>query len=69
MMKKIEITTEYITLGQFLKYVGIIRSGALAKEYLLMNKVYVNGEEEARRGRKLYKTYKVVINNSEYELV
>ena len=66
---KITITTEYITLGQFLKFVGIIRSGALAKEYLISNVVLVNGEEESRRGRKLYKTYKIVINAIEYELV
>ena len=69
MGKRIEITTEYITLGQFLKFVGIIRSGALAKEYLISNVVLVNGEEESRRGRKLYKTYKIVINAIEYELV
>ena len=58
MRKEIEITTEYITLGQLLKFAGIIRSGALAKEYLVTNEVYVNEELEARRGRKLYKGYK-----------
>ena len=42
MRKEIEITTEYITLGQLLKFAGIIRSGALAKEYLVTNEVYVN---------------------------
>lgn len=62
----IKITTEYITLGQFLKFAGIIRNGAMAKEYLIANKVLVNGENEDRRGRKLYKGYKVVINNKEY---
>lgn len=69
MVKKIEITTEYITLGQFLKFTGIIRNGSMAKEYLLTNKVIVNNEEEDRRGRKLYKGYKVIINKQEYELV
>ena len=69
MVKKIEITTEYITLGQFLKFVGIIRSGALAKEYIMDNDILVNGEVEKRRGRKLYKSYTVVINNQKYELV
>lgn len=69
MSKQIEITTEYITLGQFLKFVGIIRSGALAKEYLASNIIYVNGEIENRRGRKLYKEYKIVVNNVEYILV
>lgn len=69
MRKKVEITTEYITLGQFLKFVGIIRSGAIAKSYLLQNIVYVNSEKEDRRGRKLYKGYIITINNQEYELV
>ena len=69
MVKKIEITTEYITLGQFLKFTGIIRNGSMAKEYLLVHNVLVNGEEEDRRGRKLYKEYKVVIDNQEFELV
>ena len=49
MVKKIEITTEYITLGQFLKFVGIIRSGAMAKDYILSNEIVVNGEIETRR--------------------
>ena len=38
MSKKIEISTEYITLGQFLKFAGIVRSGALAKEYIINNR-------------------------------
>lgn len=69
MVKKIEITTEYITLGQFLKFVGIIRSGAMAKDYILSNEIVVNGEIETRRGRKLYKSYVIIINNQRYELV
>ena len=34
-----------ITLGQFLKYVGIIDCGSYAKQFLLDNKVWINGEE------------------------
>lgn len=68
MKKIIEITTEYITLGQMLKFAGIIRSGALAKEFLITNEVYVNGEKEDRRGRKLYKGYIISINNQEIEV-
>lgn len=68
MKKIIEITTEYITLGQMLKFAGIIRSGALAKEFLITNEVYVNGEKEDRRGRKLYKGYIIFINNQEIEV-
>lgn len=69
MRKIVEITTEYITLGQLLKFVGIIRSGAMAKDYIMTNKILVNGENEDRRGRKLYKGYIILINNNEYELV
>lgn len=69
MNKKIEISTEYITLGQFLKYVGIIRSGALAKTYIMENIILVNNEKEDRRGRKLYKGYVVEVNNQKFELV
>lgn len=69
MSKKIEITTEYITLGQFLKFTGLIRNGSMAKEYLVEHTVLVNGEKEERRGRKLYKQYKVLIDNKEFELV
>ena len=67
-MKKVKITTEYITLGQFLKFTGLIRSGALAKEYLISNNVLVNDEKEDRRGRKLYKGYIIVINDLKFEL-
>ena len=69
MNKKVEITTEYITLGQLLKFVGIIRSGALAKEFLTSNIIYVNGEEENRRGKKLYKGDIINIKSINYELV
>lgn len=66
MIKKIEISTEYITLGQFLKFAGIVRSGALAKEYIINNEIYVNGEKEDRRGRKIYKGFIVVVNSKEF---
>ena len=49
----IEITTEYVTLGQVLKITDIIQSGGMAKWYLSEYFVYVNDEEELRRGRKL----------------
>lgn len=53
MQKEVEITTEYITLGQFLKMTDIIQSGGMAKIFLQENEVLVNGEIEVRRGRKL----------------
>lgn len=65
-MKEIKISTEYITLGQFLKYVGIIDSGFLAKIYLSENYVVVNNESENRRGRKLYPGYEIVVEGQKY---
>ena len=54
MMKKITIKTEYITLGQFLKLSDCIATGGHAKFFLQEEQVWVNGELENRRGRKLY---------------
>lgn len=53
-MKKITIKTEYITLGQMLKYSNAVDSGAIAKIVILDEQVKVNGEIETRRGKKLY---------------
>jgi S4 domain protein YaaA len=53
-MKPVRITTEYITLGQFLKLVDAIGNGGEAKFYLSENMPKVNGEDDNRRGRKLY---------------
>ena len=44
---------EYITLQQLLKNLGIIHSGGAAKSFLNEHTVFLNGEEEARRGRKI----------------
>lgn len=65
-MKTVKINTEYITLGQFLKICNIISSGGAAKFFLSENVVYVNNEEENRRGRKLYKDYVIKVLNKEY---
>lgn len=54
LQKEIQIQSDYITLGQLLKQIDIIQSGGMAKWFLQENKVMVNGEEEMRRGRKLY---------------
>lgn len=54
-MRDIKIKTEYIKLGQLLKFADIISNGGEEKAFLATNKVWVNGELEDRRGRKLYK--------------
>lgn len=53
-METIQINTEYITLGQFLKFVNIASSGGDIKAILATESVKVNGVLEIRRGRKLY---------------
>jgi ribosome-associated protein len=50
---EIGIETEYITLGQLLKMTDTISSGGMAKWFLSEHEVFVNGELEDRRGRKL----------------
>ncbi|MBO8175826.1 S4 domain-containing protein YaaA [Aeribacillus pallidus] len=53
MVKEIYIQTDTITLGQFLKLADIIQTGGMAKWFLSENDVYINGEQDQRRGRKL----------------
>jgi ribosome-associated protein len=49
----VEIRGDAIRLGQLLKLVGIVDSGAEAKALLAEEAVIVNGEPEARRGRQI----------------
>lgn len=65
---KISINTEYIKLDSALKYSGIAENGAHAKEIILEGLVFVNGEKELRRGKKLYKGDKFKISDEEYEI-
>lgn len=61
-MKKIErvkISTDFIKLDQFLKWVGFTDSGSEAKELILSGNIKVNNEIETRRGRKIYPDYKI----------
>lgn len=51
--KTIKITTEFITLGQFLKHANVIQSGGMAKVFLNEHEVYINGVLDQRRGRKV----------------
>jgi len=52
--KEVFIDSDFITLTQFLKNEGIISTGGQAKFFLFDQEVFVNGELEERRGRKLY---------------
>jgi ribosome-associated protein len=50
---EIKIDTDYITLGQFLKLAEVIQTGGMAKWFLGEHDVFVNSEQDQRRGRKL----------------
>ncbi|AZU59811.1 S4 domain-containing protein YaaA [Neobacillus mesonae] len=62
MPEKIKLDTEFITLGQFLKLAEIIQSGGMAKWFLSEHEVFINGEQDQRRGRKLRAGDKVQIS-------
>ncbi len=65
---KIEIVTDYIKLDQALKFCGVAASGSEAKEIISSGEVYINGESETRRGKKLYKGDKFTVFEKEYEI-
>ena len=64
MHEQIEISTEYITLGQFLKLANIFESGGMIKGFLQEEGAIVNGERDHRRGRKLYPGDIVEVENA-----
>lgn len=61
MEKKVTIATEMITLGQLLKLIQAVGTGGAVKWFLQTNEVFVNGEKETRRGRKLKNGDKVEV--------
>ena len=65
-IEKVKISTEFIKLDQFLKWIAVVDSGSEAKEVILDGKVKVNDEVEKRRGRKIYPEYKVEIFDKTY---
>ena len=65
-IEKVKISTEFIKLDQFLKWIAAVDSGSEAKEVILDGKVKVNDEVEKRRGRKIYPEYKVEIFDKTY---
>ena len=62
--KTVEISTDYITLGQLLKFQNVIHEGGEAKEYILAHEILIDGENHKERGKKLYPGTKIIIDNS-----
>ncbi|PHI12866.1 S4 domain-containing protein YaaA [Fusobacterium polymorphum] len=65
-IEKTKISTEFIKLDQFLKWLAIVDSGSEAKQVILDGMVKVNGDVEKRRGRKIYPEYKVEVFDKIY---
>lgn len=51
--QSVEIHTERIELGALLKWAGVVGTGGEAKALIAAKRVLVNGQVEARRGRRL----------------
>ena len=68
-MKQLTISTEFVTLGQFLKLANLIQTGGEAKMYLQEHEVRINGEVDNRRGRKLYGGMIVEVENQSFKIV
>ena len=67
-MNTINISTEYIKLDSFLKYVGAAGTGGEAKEYIAEGAVSVNGEVCTMRGKKLRSGDTVAFNGEEFSI-
>lgn len=65
-IKEIKIDSEFITLGQFLKFADVISTGGEAKAFLSQNDVYINDELDVRRGRKLRSGDRITIFGESY---
>ena len=65
-IEKVKISTEFIKLDQFLKWLAIVDSGSEAIQVILDGMVKVNGDVEKRRGRKIYPEYKVEVFDKIY---
>lgn len=63
------ISTAEITLGDALKWAGIVPTGGHAKLLVQSGSVLVNGAVERRRGRRLSPGDRVVVRGREYRVV
>ena len=58
----------HITLAQLLKLLNLTETGGAAKHLVRAGGILVNGTEEIRPGRKLYKGDVVNINGDDFEV-
>jgi len=65
---QIKIKTDYITLGQFLKFAGLIDTGGQAKDYIAMNSIKINGLAVMQRGKKIHAGDVVQVNKTVFTI-
>lgn len=61
-MKEVSISTEFIKLDQFLKYIGVAQTGGHSKELIKNGNIKVNDEVVLERGKKIRAGDKVEIS-------
>lgn len=59
---------DMIRLGQFLKYANLAETGGQAREIIAEGLVFVNGEQEMRRGRQLHPGDDVAVRSDGQEV-
>lgn len=69
MKNEFKLTEEYITLQNILKTENFVSSGGEAKFVINDGLVFVNGEVETRRGKKLRKGDIVLYNGDEISII
>jgi ribosome-associated protein len=68
--QQIGIWSEYITLGQLIKKLDYVSSGAEVKSYLAETSCDINGEPDNRRGRKIRPNDLVTMpDGKQYEII
>jgi len=65
----IHLIGDYIKLGQAIKAANLVENGAEAKEVVQNGEVFVNGEVDTRRGRKLVPGDVVEYNGETVQIV
>lgn len=66
---EVAIVTPRITVGEFLKWAGVVPTGGRAKFLTRHGEVFVNGSIERRRGRRLIPGDRVAVGGREYRIV
>ena len=65
---QIKIYTGYITLGQLLKFAGLIDTGGQVKEFIAGNSILINGVATEQRGKKIYAGDVVQVNKTVFTI-